>query len=198
MRKVAVTGGLSSGKSTVCQFFKELGAWIISADDIVQRLLSPNSPIEKTVIDRFGKEIVEKGRISKQKLSSLVFADPNRLRTLEKILHPLVFDEIQKSIEKAEQEHVSVCVVEIPLLYETKKEGAFDLVISVYTEESFAKARFLKKTSLEDGEFDKRMKRQIPIEEKKKAANITICNNGTIKELREQVENIYSKLLTSI
>lgn len=197
MKKIAITGGLSSGKSTACQFFKELGAFVISADEIVHRLLSSHPSIKNQIIDRFGKELLEEGMISRNKLAALVFSDLKKLRELEEILHPLVFDEIASDMRLAEKRNASLCVVEVPLLYELKKEGEFDCIISVYTQDSIAKDRFQRKRSQTIDEFEKRMSRQIPIEHKNKTANYTICNDGTVDELKKQVEILYSQLLIS-
>ena len=94
LKKIAITGGLSAGKTTVCQLFKECGAYVMSADEIVHRLLSPHTRIGQQVIALLGSDILSGAEIDRKKVSEKVFPYPDKLRALERIIHPAVFDEI--------------------------------------------------------------------------------------------------------
>ena len=94
-KKIAITGNLASGKSTVCQFFKEQGAYVVSSDEIVHQLLSPETNIGKKVIALLGKDIVVEDRLNREAIAKIVFRDRQLLLRLEELLHP----EVQKEIE---------------------------------------------------------------------------------------------------
>ena len=102
--KVAVTGGIASGKSSACRFFKELGAHVVSADNIVHRLLSPETKVGLQVIHLLGPEIVTKGQISRRAIAKKVFNNPLLLEALEKIIHPAVNEELDKEVQRVRSE----------------------------------------------------------------------------------------------
>ncbi len=195
LRKIAVTGGLSAGKTTVCQLFKELGAYVVSADEIVHQLLSPGTPTAQQVVNLLGSAVLTEKKLDRKKIAGIVFSQREHLAALEAILYPAVFDEIERRYQHVIQEKKHVLfVVEIPLLYEAEAEGLFDTIISVVAERSLCQSRFEKKgsTALE---FDKRMLRQILPEDKAKRAHYTIENNGTFEQLKSNVKVLFSKLI---
>ncbi|MBY0530262.1 MAG: dephospho-CoA kinase [Rhabdochlamydiaceae bacterium] len=197
LKKIAVTGGLASGKSTVCQMLKELGAYVVSADLIVHELLSPDSTVGKQVIQQFGSDLVTDGRINRKKLADIVFSNPDQLRALEKILHPAVFEEIKKKYREVnDQNQYALFVAEIPLLYEAHAEQDYDAVLTVSAPLEQCEKRFIEKDNHTEKEFKLRMGSQINPQEKVKKAHYVIENNSTISELKNQVIKIYS-LLTS-
>ena len=192
-RKIAVTGGLASGKSTVCRILKELGAFTVDADVIVHQLLSPTSDVGKQVIDLLGATIITENRIDRTKVANIVFKQPALLNALEKILHP----EVQKCID-SEYEHLaqqfSLFVAEIPLLFETNLETRFDTVIAVTAPPFLARQRFAAKTGYEPIEYDRRNARLLSPQEKARQAHYHIRNDGNEATLKKQVENILKKL----
>src|ERR1700733_7337913 len=128
LRKIAVTGGLSCGKSSVCRIFKELGATVVSADEIVHQLLSPQVSFGQQVIMLMGPDIVVKGQIDRSRIAKKVFNNRTLLNSLEKILHPAVNNEIENLYQTALAKHKDkIFVAEIPLLYESDF-GQFDAV----------------------------------------------------------------------
>jgi dephospho-CoA kinase len=190
LKKVAVTGGLASGKTTVCQFFKNLGACVVSADEVVHRLLSKNTSIIQQVVLLFGKQILEDGAIDRGKLAEKVFSAPDQLKALEKILHPAVLSEIDRAYKKAcGEEGVRLFVAEVPLLYEAEMQGAFDCVIVVDADPSVAEKRSYKM-------YRERIGKQLPVVEKKARADYVIFNNGSKIDLKAQVEKLYTILST--
>lgn len=197
LKKVAVTGGLASGKTTVCQLFKKLGAYVVNADEIVHTLLSHNSLIQKEalqIVDPFGKQDQKLDRLA---IAREVFKDPQKLQRLEMLLHKEVFLEIERQYEKVKQERKHpLFVAEIPLFYESQDTPNYDVVICVKTKDQLAKERFLQRKHVSSEEFSLRMQRQLPPEEKEKRAHYILDNSGSLTLLENQVSKLFS-LLTS-
>lgn len=189
LRKIAVTGGIATGKSTVCHLFHQLGAYVVSADAIVHELL--DEPQNKAkIIELFGPEIVHDGKISKSLIATQVFQDPKRLDALEKVLHPLVFKRIEdRYLEACKVGTYRAFVVEIPLLFEVGAEKDYDVVIAVVADEKIAEKRFSKQ------EYAMRKQRQLPSQIKAKKAHYTIENNGTLQDLEQKVRALSEEIL---
>ncbi len=192
-RKIAVTGGLASGKTTVCRILKELGAYTVDADTIVHQLLSLKSDIEKNVIELLGAEIISGDQIDRTKVADIVFKNPNLLKALEQILHP----EVQKVIDQEYEQvasRVPLFVAEVPLLFEANLQPHFDTVIAVTANPAHTRERFAAKTGYDPTEYDRRTSRLLPQEEKARRAHYHLLNNGTIEELKKNVKQIYENL----
>lgn len=194
MRKVAVTGGIGSGKSTVCSFLKELGACVVNADDLVARLLFPTHSVGQKIIELLGVDVVSGDTLDRKKIAEKVFNDYEKLRALEKIIHPLVFAEIECLYlkEKKEPKH-PVFVVEVPLLYELGAEKEYDYVVSVVASEEVCRKR-LEKKEHPSTDYDKRMKRQMSPKEKEQKADFIIHNDGSLEELKLRVKLLFAHL----
>lgn len=196
LRKIAVTGGLSSGKSTVCRFFKDLGAYIVNADEIVHQLLSPETSPGKQVITLLGQEIVVGRQIDREKIAQKVFSNPQLLKSLEKILHPAVRDEIEKHYQSACHENAyTLFIAEIPLLFEAGQEKFYDRTIAVLTDPEVSLQRFIAATGLDAKAYEKRMANQLPPHVKAQKADYIIINNGKLDEMQEAVQMIYNQLI---
>lgn len=191
LNKVAITGGLSCGKSTVCSLFKQLGAITVSADEIVHHLLTPNSETGLKIVDWLGQDVLKNGEIDRSKIAERVFQDPKKLKKLESLLHPLVREEINKSYENAKrQSPLSLFVAEIPLLFEAGMQKDFDVIITVTAESKIAESRF-KGTA---NEFHSRSSQQMNLEDKVNQSHYTLVNNGSLDELKSQVQNLFNQL----
>ncbi len=186
MKKVAVTGGLSSGKSSVCCFLKKFGAYTVSADEIVHELLIPQTHIGHQVLDLLGGEILKEGAFDRAKIAEIVFRQPEKLRALEKILHPAVLDAIQAFylLMKAQKER-PLFVAEIPLLFESESHSYFDTVVALICDPLLAKKRFGQEG------FEERMAHQLPTTQKAALADFTITNNGTLADLEKKTRELY-------
>jgi dephospho-CoA kinase len=195
LKKIAVTGGLAAGKTTVCQIFKELGAYVVSADEIVHQLLSPSTPVGQQVIHLLGPDILQNNKLDREKIAEKVFSQPNLLKALEKITHPAVFDAIEQKYQQLSfEKKFSLFIAEVPLLYESGAEGEFDGVVTVVASPTLCKARFITQSSYSADEFEKRMKRQIEPKVKAEKANYTIENNGNFETLKISVKTLYNEL----
>jgi dephospho-CoA kinase len=194
LKKVAVTGGLSCGKSSVCHLFGELGAYVASADEMVHQLLSPETNVGQNVIQLIGSDIVIQNRIDRSKIAKKVFNQPELLKALEQILHPEVRDEIEKHYQKACQQGIATLfVVEIPLLFESSF-GKYDYTVAVVANENICKERFIQKSGYPEDEYNRRMSQQLSPLEKAKRADFVIRNEGTLDQLRNAVIDVYSKI----
>lgn len=194
--KVAVTGGLSSGKSTVCRFFKDLGAYVVSADKIVHQILSPETEQGKQVITLLGSEIVVEGQIDRSKIAQKVFNNPQLLKSLEKILHPAVRDEVEKCYQSACHENkYSLFIAEIPLLFEAGQEKFYDWTIAVVSDPKVSLQRFVVATGLNADAYKRRTANQLPPQVKARKASYVIINNGELAEMQEAVKMIYNQLI---
>jgi len=187
LKKVAITGGLASGKTTASRFFEELGAYVVNADAIVRELLRPDTDLGKQIILLFGSEIVENGKISRRILAEKAFKDQKQLKKLEELLHPEVIKQIEELYSAACKKGIhSSFVVEIPLLFEISADPFYDVTVTVLADEKKAKERF-EKAGFQKMEYDLRMKRHLKPEQKAAKSHYTIHNNGSLEELRSEV-----------
>lgn len=190
MKRIAVTGGLACGKTTVCQIFRDLGAYVVNADEIVHQLLTPQTAVGKEVIALFGEKVSTGTKIDRNKIALRVFREPEMLKKLEAIIHPAVRQEIEKQREKA-MEQEKLFIVEVPLLYEAKMDNDFDEVIVVAANEKNAEKRFDRSPY----EFKLRSEQQMKLEDKIAKAHHTIRNDGTVNELKAEVQKLYNQLI---
>lgn len=195
LKKVAVTGGLASGKSSVCRIFEDWGAYVVSADKIVHQILSPHTAIGKQIVQELGPEIVKDDELDRAKIAEKVFSHPDKLQNLEKIIHPAVIDEIEKQYQQIKhQKRYRLFVAEIPLLYESESEHLFDNVIAVVADPALCRQRFQQSKNSSSEEFERRMLRQMHPLEKAAKADHVIYNNGDLEELKENVMKIIKQI----
>lgn len=198
LKKVAITGGLSCGKSTVCRLFEELGAYVVNADKIVHRLLSPNTVLGSKVIALLGKEIIVDGEIDRGIIAQKVFNDPVLLQSLENLVHPAVLSEIEKQYRQTSKQGKSpLFIAEIPLLFEVNGEERFDKTIAVWAPPEICRQRFTASTGYPAEEYDRRISFQLPPEEKKRRADYVIDNTGNEEQLRDKVKQLFKVLTTN-
>jgi dephospho-CoA kinase len=195
LRKIAITGGLSCGKSTVCLFLKDLGAYVVNADNIVHQLLSSDTNIGKQAVHLLGPDIYTKDQIDRKKIARLVFSDRVKLKALEAILHPAVEKEIIRQYEKVKNDSSYIFfAAELPLLYETGMEKLFDAVVNVSADPDVALSRYVQATGLHPKDFEARMNYQKKTSEKQTKANFVIVNNGDLATLKHNVVTIVQQL----
>lgn len=196
LKKIAITGGLSSGKSQASKMFSELGAYIVNSDQIVHNLLIPETDLGKKVIALLGDGIVTHNEINRTRVAKLVFLNPKLLHSLEKILHPEVYEEIERQYREVSHQKSPppLFIAEIPLLFETGGEKCFDVTIAVIADSEKCWERYRDSTGYEREDFNRRNARQIPQDKKARNADFVIHNNGTMDELKKEVREIFEKL----
>ncbi|MBF5058740.1 dephospho-CoA kinase [Candidatus Neptunochlamydia vexilliferae] len=191
MKKIVITGGIASGKTTVCHILKKHGAYYLSSDEIIHRLLREDPPTIQAVTTLLGPDALKDGKIDRKEVAEIVFNDPKKLEALEKILHPKLLAKIKEAYQQAGE--CELFIVELPLVQEIGKEKDFDLTIAVVFDEAEAMKRFVKEGFTEES-YKKRMARQWKISEKANKADYVIHNDGTIEELGIKVLELIKEI----
>ena len=197
MLVAGLTGNYGMGKSTVLRMFRDLGAFTLDADEVVDMLLS-DPAVMRQIREAFGDGVfLSGGGLDRSALASIIFRDAEKRGALEGILHPLVFEKIESFLAETEgrRSGAEVVVVEIPLLFEKGYMQRFDSKITVYTDEEVALSR-LEQKGIARRQALSRLRTQMPIEEKIRMADFRIDNGGTLAETEEQVQRIYARLLS--
>jgi dephospho-CoA kinase len=190
--KVALTGGIGSGKSAAGDFFEDLGAVVVDADQLARDVIERGTDGFDELVATFGDEILTNGILDRSKLGQIVFADPNARKTLEEIIHPRVAEAFEEIVQSSPAD--SVIVYQIPILVETKGQDRFDYIITVEATLENRTAR-LKNRGLKGYEIDARMKAQASDSERAAIADAVFKNDGDLDQLLRQVENIYEDVL---
>lgn len=185
-----MTGGMGSGKSSVCRILAEHGAYVVEADAVVHRLLIPETDIGGKVLTLLGTDVLVGGRFDRTKIAERVFNNSALLHALELILHPATREDIRAQFQRIQKEkRYQLFVAEVPLLYESGWEGDFDRVVAVVCDEPQCRKRLGN-----DVEYERRMKRQMSPQEKAHRADYVIVNNGNMKDLTRAVEQLLPRL----
>jgi dephospho-CoA kinase len=190
--KVALTGGIGSGKSAAGDFFEDLGAVVVDADQLARDVIERGTDGFDELVATFGDEILTNGILDRSKLGQIVFADPNARKTLEEIIHPRVAEAFEEIVQSSPAD--SVIIYQIPILVETKCQDRFDYIITVEASLENRTAR-LKNRGLKGYEIDARMKAQASDSERAAIADAVFKNDGDLDQLLRQVENIYEDVL---
>lgn len=188
MLKVALTGGIGSGKSTVADFLDELGAYVIDSDQLAREVVERGTSGYEAVLAAFGDGILTDGEINRAKLAEIVFKDATARATLESIIHPLVRDAAEKMVKSLPAD--AVVINQIPLLVETDGAKRFDFVITVSADEDIRRRRLIER-GMKDYEITKRLAAQVNDAAREAIAHSVIRNNGSIDELRQVVEELW-------
>jgi len=196
MLEVGLTGGMGCGKSTVSGMLRGLGALVIDADKLAHDVLSPGGSAFKGVVSAFGTGILRPdGSIDRAALGEVVFADEEKRRLLESIVHPAVFEIERRMLEKFRDGHPrAVVVFDAALLIESGAYARMDRVVVVWCSPKTQLQRLAAK-GLEPGQAAKRMAAQMPVEEKLLYADHVIDNDGSMEETARQVEDLFRELL---
>lgn len=197
MVTIGLTGGIGSGKSTVAKMLVELGAVLVDADAISRQLMEPGSPVLDAVVAEFGAGILDaEGRLNRQALAGVVFADDSARERLNGIVHPAVRAESARQMEQAQAQpgFSGVVVEDIPLLAETGQAHRFDAVIVVETQLAVRLERLIQVRSMSEEDARARIAAQATDEERRAIATWTVDNSGSLEETRTQVERIWEKI----
>lgn len=187
---VAITGGIGAGKSEALFAFQEHGAATVSSDEIVHHLLATDDDVRSAMVAELGEGILDdEGRIDRARVAEVVFADRSKLDFLEALLHPLVAAEYLRWREQlaALSEPPTVCVTEVPLLYESGAEPRFDKVVVITAP---PKLREQRRRVVHDDRDD----RLLPDAEKVKRADYAYVNTGSLEELDAWVGRVMAEL----
>ena len=195
MLVIGLTGNLGTGKTEVAQTLAELGAAVINADELGHELFQPGSLTYNEVTAAFGKSLLRSnGEIDRGRLGQLVFADPDRLKKLNRIMHPRIYEIVKQKIEDYGKSGAGVVVVEAALLVEAGWKPLVDrLWVTTAPEETIAK-RLEKSRGLSEEQVLARLRNQMPQTEKMKHADVIIDTDVPVALLRARVKELWRKL----
>ena len=189
MKIVGLTGGISSGKSTVSSYFRQLKIPVIDADEVARKVVEPNSQGVKEIRKAFGNDVFEEdGSLNRQKLGELVFSDVENRQKLDELLQPLIKIMILDEIEAYRQKGEKMIVLDLPLLFEKQYEKLCEEIIVVYVPKELQLERLMRRNQYTKQEALSRIDSQLSIEEKRKRATVLLDNQGTIQKLYQQAE----------
>lgn len=191
MIKIALTGSIGMGKSTVAAMFAEAGIPLFDADAEVRRMQGYGGALVEEIGRRFPGAMVD-GAIDRDRLAASVLADRDELAALEFIVHPAVMKARERFID--EHRGAPALLFEIPLLYETHGEGAFDKVVVVSAPPQVQRERVMGREGMTAEKFDQLLARQLPDEDKRERADFVVDTGGSLEETRAQVERILACL----
>lgn len=194
---IGITGGLGTGKTTVAKIFKRLGATVLDADEIAHRLIEPKAKAYKEVVNYFGDEILNEDKtINRKALAKLAFSSEARLKKLCGIIHPLVYKEIERRLEKIKRSNPkAIVVLDIPLLFESGARSKVDRLVVVKSKREIQLKRASKNSGLTRSQILQRIRAQMHLREKIKAADFVVDNNGALKSTRKQAIDIWKMLV---
>ena len=189
---VGLTGGIGSGKSLAAQFFSQLGALVIDADQLARSAIERGSEGFDEVLLRFGDTVLKNGDIDRVALGQIVFENPEAKKDLEEIIHPRIRTEFEEAV--ASLNPGQIMVYEIPLLVETNAADRFDFVITVESDVELRKQR-LRARGMFHSDIEKRMASQATEEQRRAIADCVLTNDGSEDDLLRQVENVWESTI---
>lgn len=190
MLKFAIVGNIASGKSTAENFLIEKGFKVFDTDKLSHKILEEFS---NKIIEEFQEfDILEENKISRKKLGNLVFQNKNLKTKLENIIYPKLKEKLLEIFEENKNE--KFVFISIPLLFEVNWQDLFDKILFIQTNDDIRLQRLMERNSFTKKEALERISAQIPQENKIKMSDFIICNNGTRKELQNQLESFIIRL----
>ncbi|MFE9421734.1 dephospho-CoA kinase [Kitasatospora sp. NPDC006697] len=193
MRKIGLTGGIGAGKSAVSRLLASYGAVVVDSDLIAREVVAPGTPGLAAVAAEFGPGVLAPdGSLDRPALGAVVFADPERLKALNAIVHPLVRE---RSAElEAAAAPGAVVVHDVPLLAENGLAPLYDQVLVVDADEQVRLDRLVRLRGMTEEEARSRMAAQATREQRLAIADLVVENNGSLAELEEQVKSVWERL----
>jgi dephospho-CoA kinase len=196
MKRLGLTGGIGSGKSTVARMLAERGAVVVDADQIARELVEPGGAALAELVTEFGPRILQAdGSLSRSELATMAFSDPRATERLNAIMHPLIRAEAQRRI--AEEPEAAVVVYDMPLLVETGQADLVDLVVVVDVPEAVQLDRAVRLRGLDEADVHRRMSVQASRADRLARADVVIDNSGGLPQTHEQVDQLWDRLTVS-
>jgi dephospho-CoA kinase len=193
---IGITGGTGCGQTTLAKFLEEQGAKIIYADSIAHRIADSDAGVRKQLSKAFGRQIYTRyGKLKRKVLGKIVFNDENRLRLLNRIVHPPMVGQIVEDIEKArESGSYPIIGVDAALIFEANIEKMFDAIVVVVSKMNNRVQRIKNRDELPQKKIMERIRMQIPVDEKSKWADFVIQNDDDIGSLKNKAKALYKQL----
>jgi dephospho-CoA kinase len=196
MLKVGLTGSIAVGKTYVCSILAELGCHVLDADQTAREVVSPGTFGLARVVDEFGYEVLTPfGELDRKRLGDIVFADENKRKLLNRIVHPLVIKAQDRWLRDLEDiDPAGIAVVDAALMIESGGYRRFDKLIVVWCEAAIQLQRLMLRDNLSSGDAQKRIDSQMPQEEKKRYADHLIDTSRSLDDTRKQTVELYRQL----
>jgi dephospho-CoA kinase len=192
--RVGLTGGIATGKSHVRARFEALGVPTIDSDVLARDAVAPGSPGLRAVIDAFGPDVLDaSGALDRRRLGEIVFADAEQRRALEAIIHPVVRAATDDWFDTLGAD-VPLAIADIPLLYEVGRDRDLDVVIVTAVAPAVQAERIMARDGLTEAEAWKRIRAQMPVEEKAARADYVIRTDGSVEDTTRQVMAVFEAL----
>lgn len=188
---IGLTGSIASGKSTISQLLKDKGFHIIDADLVARKVVEQGSPTLGEIAKKFGNEVLlPDGALNREALGALIFHNPAKRKQLNELMHPAIRQEMLAQQDDLMKQGIETIVMDIPLLFESRLQHFVQKILVVSVTEEIQLERLIKRNSLSEEEAKARIRSQLPVSEKEKAADAVIYNNGSIEESKIQLEQI--------
>ncbi|XP_011914593.1 PREDICTED: dephospho-CoA kinase domain-containing protein isoform X1 [Cercocebus atys] len=197
---VGLTGGIASGKSSVIQVFQQLGCAVIDVDVMARHVVQPGYPAHRRIVEAFGTEVLlENGDINRKVLGDLIFNQPDRRQLLNTITHPEIRKEMMKETFKYFLRGYRYVILDIPLLFETKKLLKYmKHTVVVYCDRDTQLARLMRRNSLNRKDAEARINAQLPLTDKARMARHVLDNSGEWSVTKRQVILLHAELERSL
>jgi len=187
---IVLTGSIATGKSSAATLLSALGFHIIDADKVAHKMLNLQSP---SIAKMFGAELVKEGMVDRKALGSIIFIDSTKRKALESLLHPLIYDEIERQ-SLALDEKKKPYLVDIPLFFEAERYPIAKSIV-VYATKKQQLGRLMARNGYTQEEAQTRIDTQIPVEEKRKKATYVIDNSGTLTQLEAECARVTKEII---
>ncbi|MEU7937043.1 dephospho-CoA kinase [Microbispora bryophytorum] len=193
MLKVGLTGGIGSGKSEVSRRLAARGAVVVDADKIAREVVEPGTPGLAEIVEAFGEGVLRPdGTLDRERLGAIVFADAEKLKVLNGIVHPKVGERSEQLQREAPDD--AVVVYDVPLLAENKLAARYDVVIVVDTPDEVRLERLLRLRGMREADARARIAAQASREDRLRIADIVIGNEGSLDDLDAEVDKVWQDL----
>jgi dephospho-CoA kinase len=191
-----VTGGIASGKTTVANMLKELGAPIVDFDLIARQVVEPNQTALKDIVEYFGKQVLDEGgSLDRKKMSEIVFRDIEKRKKLESFIHPRMGEVVRSQINAcAAKDPKAIIPVVVPLMIELNLQWMYHKLLMVYIPPEKQIQRLAERDGISEEEAANILMSQIPIDEKLGFADYVIYNDKSLDETKKQVEKLWHTL----
>ncbi|WP_152362742.1 dephospho-CoA kinase [Microlunatus speluncae] len=190
--RIALTGGIASGKTAVSELLRDKGAVIIDSDVLAREVVAPGTPGLAAVVERFGPGVLTGDELDRAALGKIIFGDPQARRDLESITHPLIRQRATELEQAAPDDAVVIQVV--PLLVEAGLAAGFDLVIVVDADPGQQRERLSRRNGLDERQVEERLSAQASREQRLAAADLVVDNTGPADRLPTEVDRLWARL----
>jgi dephospho-CoA kinase len=189
--KVGLTGGIGCGKTVVRRRLEERGIPTLDADAVVHRLLSGRNEVTRAIEESFGPEVMApEGSVDRKALGDVVFANEEARKKLNAIVHPAVYREVERFLEEREKKGDAVAVVDAALMIETGSYRRYDAVVVVHCPKALQLERVMARDGVTREDAERRLRSQMPVEEKLRFADFRVDTSGSLEETLRQADQL--------